>query len=646
METKSIDNKLIKLREILIRKKLDVLIVPHSDAHDNEYLASSDERISFISGFKGSNALCLITKDEALCWTDGRYYISCEKELLPGWKMMKMERGELNSRQYIKEKLSSTSIIGIDYSLISNDFFNIFKSQLPDYTFINDSPNSVDELWGEEKPSYLKDKVFIHDVKFSGASCLQKYERVYNTFLKSSSYSKKNEEKKVALIIVKLDDIAWITNLRGQDIEFNPVFFSFAILYHDVEKKDFKLHLFADKNKFNTEEIQSHLSKNNISLYEYDDFYKRLTDYSDISNEPELVKELKQYIRIASSSSINQQLCEILTQKKNEGYNYYIDNEFNFVESTKYIKNDVEIKGFRDCHVRDGAALVRYFAWLENELIREKNTKLTEYDAALKSKEFRKQGKYFIGESFECISSTGANAAIIHYKPTEKECSIIDKNKVYLCDSGAQYLDGTTDTTRTLFFNTDYSDQKENLKKEKEMYTRVLLGNLAIERSSFKKNSKLSGKQFDVLARQYLWQVKEDYMHGTGHGVGHFLNVHEGPNGIGGYPGNPSFEKGVVTSNEPGYYLKDKFGIRIENIIAADECEENKDFLIFENFTMVPYEKNLLDYNLLSNDYIDYINKYHELICAKILPLLNEYEDYTAIEYLKRKTLPIAKFHV
>lgn len=249
-----------------------------------------------------------------------------------------------------------------------------------------------------------------------------------------------------------------------------------------------------------------------------------------------------------------------------------------------------------------------------------------------------------MGESFECISSSGANAAIIHYKPDENTSSIIDRSKVYLCDSGAQYLDGTTDTTRTLFFDDDIAKDTNNLKKEKEMYTRVLLGNLAIERSKFMKRWNLSGSSVDSIARHSLWHVGEDYMHGTGHGVGHFLNVHEGPNGIGGYPGNPNFVKGMVMSNEPGYYLKDHFGIRIENVIGVEEVNGSSDLLCFDNFTTVPYEKNLLDLNLLSNDYIGYINSYHERVYNDLLPLLQEYDDEQAIVYLKKKTSPIPLF--
>jgi Xaa-Pro aminopeptidase len=242
--------------------------------------------------------------------------------------------------------------------------------------------------------------------------------------------------------------------------------------------------------------------------------------------------------------------------------------------------------------------------------------------------------KNFMGESFEAISATGSNAAIIHYKPDNISSSLIKKENIYLLDSGGQYLDGTTDTTRTLhFFNP--SD------KEKEMYTRVLLGNLSIERSKILKRWNYNGGNIDALARQYLWQVGSEYLHGTGHGVGYFLNVHEGPHGIGVYTPNPSLTPGMIVTNEPGYYLKDQFGIRIENMLVVTEFGDSNQFIAFENLTIVPYERNLLDFKLLSDDFIDYINQYHKDVYEKLSPLLRD--NQLAIEYLFKKTEKITR---
>lgn len=381
MEKVQTNEKLIELRKVLKRKGLDALVIPHSDAHDNEYLASSDERVKFISNFAGSNALCLVTQSDALCWTDGRYFIACEQQLYPGWKMMKMGRGEKTLREFVKENLPKNSKIGVDFSLISNDSYNRY-AELTDYSIINDSPNSIDELWGNERPQYKKDKVIIHDVKYTGETCLEKYNRVYSTFLSKSTFSDKATAEKIAILIVKLDDIAWISNLRGQDIEFNPVFFSYAILYHDTILKSFKLHIFSDVSKFDSKEINKHLVENNITLFSYDSIFSRLSNFSDLKNveSENLVNELKQYVLIADAESANQKVFELI-KNSNDQYKFFIDS-CNFVEHTKYIKNCTEIKGMKESHIRDGAALVRYFAWLENELIKNKNTNLNEFQAA------------------------------------------------------------------------------------------------------------------------------------------------------------------------------------------------------------------------------------------------------------------------
>lgn len=630
MQNQNSNTILSLIRSKLAEFKYDAILIPHADAHDNEYLSSADERLAFVCGFTGSNGACLVTQTAALCWTDGRYFVQCEKQLFESWAMMKMGT-DPNPREYIKSSLPLGSRIAVNYNLISNEYFRLYCTQLKEYQIINDENNVIETIWGSLRPSYKSDPVTIHDLKFTGNTCSSKFELVYNTFLKKSNYQTKTSATKIAFLISKLDDIAWITNLRGQDIEFNPVFFSYAILYFNSEIKQGTLHLFSNKAKFESEQVKLHLEQNKIFIFDYNSFFSRINDQLVFNSE-----DLNQYVLIADSNSVNQNIY--LEIEKNQKYSFHFE-DFNAVEHTKYIKNETELRGFRDCHIRDGVALVRYFAWLENELLVEK-AKINEFEAAEKSRKFREEGCLFVGESFACISSIGENSAIIHYSPEKEGSAELNYKKIYLCDSGAQYLDGTTDTTRTLYF--DYEESKK-LTKEKEMYTRVLLGNLAVERINFKPKWKLTGSDIDQLARQHLWFAKEDYNHGTGHGVGHYLNVHEGPNGIGGYPGNPELEKGMVMSNEPGYYLTGDFGIRIENIIAVTESEANKEFLQFENFTVVPYETNLLDYNLLSNEIIDFINKYHERCRVQLLPLLEEYQDYIAISYLKRKTEQIPK---
>jgi Xaa-Pro aminopeptidase len=283
---------------------------------------------------------------------------------------------------------------------------------------VNDCENIVDKIW-ENKPCYSKKPVIIHEIEFSGESCAQKYKRVKNTLL---TKNKDIKDDKIALFITRLDDIAWLTNLRGSDISYNPVFFSFAILYFDGEKEH--LTLFVDQDKFNSDVHKQHLKDNNIILFSYDDVYSKLAS------------ETEGFLLIADKESMNQNIYESI--KKNMKEDQFKIIESDAVEYTKHIKTERELKGLRECNIRDGAALVNYFAWLEKEL--EKRDNLTEYEAAVKSAEFRSKQSRFMGESFAPISSTGPNAAIIHYKPDEKESSIIKKDQIYLLDSGGQYV--------------------------------------------------------------------------------------------------------------------------------------------------------------------------------------------------------------
>jgi Xaa-Pro aminopeptidase len=561
-------------------------------------------------------------------WTDGRYYIQAEKELYPTWEMRKMERGQQDLKSYIKDTFEKDSKVGIDMNMISNENFENINKVLSKkgVLLVHDQENIIDKIWSSYcKPSYSDEQVIIHELTYAGQSPLEKFKRVKEILQQEKQVWDKIKSRNFAILIVRLDDIAWLTNLRGKDIAYNPVFFSFAILYFNQEKEEEFLHLFTNKQKFDSEEIRTHLSENKIQLFDYKEIYNHLN-----LNLPS--EDLKSYFLIGDKTSLNQNLFNLV--KDNYKEDDYKIIEKDIVEYTKGTKTQREIQGFRDCNIRDGAALVKYFAWLEDQLMNKNTTDLNEYQAALQSANFRGEMDKFMGESFEAISATGSNAAIIHYKPDEKSSTIINKENIYLLDSGGQYLDGTTDTTRTLhFFNP--SD------KEKEMYTRVLLGNLSIERSKILKRWNYNGGNIDALARQYLWQVGCEYLHGTGHGVGYFLNVHEGPHGIGGYTPNPPLVPGMVVTNEPGYYLKDQFGIRIENMLVVTETGDSKEFIAFENLTIVPYERNLLDYKLLSDDFIDYINQYHREVYEKLSPLLKD--DQLAIDYLKRKTEKIAR---
>ena len=592
------DEKLCLLRILMKDKGYDAYIIPHGDQHDNEYIAEADERIKFISNFSGSNGIGLVTKDVALMWTDGRYYIQIEKELYPGWKMKKIEFGEESLSDYIYNNLSKKTKIGMDFSLFTQSRANQIKNKLFEYEFIDDKENIIDTCWGKLKPKYNCNKVLILPEEYTGKSVLDKYKEV----------DEKIEEiiepnKNYRLLINKLDDIAWLLNLRGNDIPYNPLFFSYALFYKT--SKGFSTHLFVNKEKFDSPDLKKYCTENNIQLFDYKDISKEL------ENTPEGISNI-----VDDKTTNHRMYIDIINAKKET----FLIRE-DIIENIKYIKNPIEIEGFRKANLKDSVALIKFFAWLEEELVTKNRKDLNEYEIGIKNKQVREDQENYMGESFAPICACGPNAAIIHYEQNENLHSDANKDLILLCDTGAQYKEGTTDITRTVH----YGNPTE---KEKEMYTRVLLGNLSLERIVFTRGNSLYN--LDSIPRSYLNMVGEDYKHGTSHGVGHFLNVHEGPRGKPLKPGN-------IITNEPGYYKKDSFGIRIENEVLVVEKEGN--MLGFENLTYLPYERNLIDMNLISSDFKKYIDDFHKKVFTKISPFLKN--DEKTLNYLKKKTEPL-----
>ena len=609
-------DKLHVMRVLMKERGYDAYIIPHGDQHDNEYIAESDERIKFISNFSGSNGIGLVTQDIALMWTDGRYFIQIEKELYPGWQMKKLGEGEESLTQYISKNLPKNYIIAMDYSLFTQDRAEIIKAKLIGYTFVDDKNNLIDDIWGTLKPKYGNSKVLILEEKFTGKSVLSKYkvlDMMLSTMINPKGNTKEEEEEEgekepenYRLLISCLDDIAWFLNLRGNDIPYNPLFFSYALFCR--KNGELFTQLFVNKEKFDTPEIQKYCEDNKIILFNYDEIIQ------------ELEKSDENLITFYEGGNTNHRMYETIYNLK-QGTKKRLP--FDLIEELKGIKNKVEIEGYRLANIKDSVALIKFFSWMEEELVTKNRTDLNEYQIGLKNKQVREDQENYMGESFAPICGCGANAAIIHYEQNENLHSDMNKNLIILCDTGAQYKEGTTDITRTVHYGNP-------TKKEKEMYTRVLLGNLSLERLIFKNGKKL--KDLDAVPRSYLYMVAEDYQHGTSHGVGHFLNVHEGPYGVPLSPGN-------IITNEPGYYEKDNFGIRIENEVLVVVKDKEKNLLGFENLTFIPYERNLIDMDLISNDFKKYIDNFHKQCWDKLSPLLKD--DQKALDYLKRKTAPL-----
>ncbi|KAI1001740.1 putative Xaa-Pro aminopeptidase P [Podosphaera aphanis] len=586
--------RLTQLRELMKRNKVDVYIIPSEDSHSSEYIAHCDARRAFISGFTGSAGCAVVTLDKAALATDGRYFNQASKQLDSNWLLLKYGLQDVPSWQdWTADQSQGGKVVGVDPTLISAPGAKKLSEKIKKkggQELIAVKANLVDLVWGSLRPSRPKEPVTVLSQQFSGKDMTIKLKGLRTELEK---------RKSAGFVVSLLDEIAWLFNLRGSDISYNPVFFSYASITPTTAT------LYVDSSKL-SDDTNQYLKENGVFIRPYENVFEDchvLAESLNIDYGSNQTNAAPRKFLVSNRASWA--LIQALGgEAKVEGIRSPIGD-------AKAIKNEVELAGMRACHVRDGAALIEYFSWLEHKLLVEKAV-IDEVTAADKLEQLRSKQKNYVGLSFDTISSTGPNAAIIHYSPERGICSIINPEAIYLCDSGAQYLDGTTDTTRTLHF-TEPTDM------EKKAYTLVLKGNIALDMVVFPKGA--NGYSLDILARQFLWQEGLDYRHGTGHGVGSYLNVHEGPIGIGTrtqYCDVP-FTPGNVVSNEPGYYQDGAFGVRIENVLIVREAETlhhfgDKPYLRFEHVTMVPYCRKLIDTGLLTPQERTWLNRYHETI--------------------------------
>ncbi|KAF2637659.1 putative Xaa-Pro aminopeptidase P [Massarina eburnea CBS 473.64] len=605
--------RLAELRKLMKARSIDVYMVPSEDSHQSEYIAPCDARRAFISGFTGSAGYAVVTHNKAALSTDGRYFNQAAKQLDSNWELLKQGLQDVPTiQEWTADQVEGGKVVGVDPSVVTGadarKLAERIKKKGGEYKAVDE--NLIDLVWGGERPARPSENVIVQPFKYSGKSFEDKIEDI-----------RKELEKKKSLgfVVSMLDEVAWLYNLRGNDIPYNPVFFSYAVVTPTTAT------LYVDDSKLPTE-VKEHLG-DAVTIRPYDAIFEDVTALSaELFKTQESSTEKKKFL---TSTRASWALHKAL------GGEDRVDEVRSPIGDAKAIKNEVELEGMRQCHIRDGAALSEYFAWLEDQLIN-KGATLDEVDGADKLETIRAKQHLFKGLSFDTISSTGANAAIIHYKPEKGACSIIDPKAIYLCDSGGQYQDGTTDTTRTLHFG-------EPSEIEKTAYTLVLKGNIALERVKFPKGT--TGFALDVTARQFLWAEGLDYRHGTGHGVGSFLNVHEGPIGIGTRVqfSEVPLSVGNVISDEPGYYEDGKFGIRIENMIMVKEVETkhkfgDKPYLGFEHVTLTPHCRKLVDMSLLNEDEKNFINSYHKEVWDKTHKFFEKDELTTA--WLKRETAP------
>ncbi|KAI0777354.1 Creatinase/aminopeptidase [Trametes elegans] len=599
--------RLHALRELMAKPEYNVqaVVIPTEDQHFSEYIAKCDERRAYISGFTGSAGCAIVTPKDAYLFTDGRYFLQASKQLDQNWTLMKQGLPDVPTWQdFLSKNLGNNTRIGVDPTLIAaSDADSIQKALEPKQSELVSLPQNLVDLVWPDRPPRPANKVFPLDVKYSGQSHIDKLKRVREELRKKDTK---------AIVVNMLDEVAWLFNLRGSDIDFNPVFFAYALVDHD------KARLFVNESQLEPS-VQSHLSSA-VEVHPYDTFFSYLTQLGAELNANKGSVLVSDKASLAVAQAIGKENVVVARSP---------------VTDLKAIKNDVEIEGFRRSHIRDGAALVRYFAWLEEQL--NEGKALSESQVADQLEKYRSEQDLFKGLSFPTISATGPNGAIIHYDPDPNDCATVKQEQIYLCDSGAQFLDGTTDVTRTFHFGMPTAE-------EKRAFTRVLQGHIAIDTAVFPNGT--TGYLLDPFARRPLWEDGLDYRHGTGHGVGHFLNVHEGPHGIGvriAY-NSTALRPGMTVSNEPGYYADGRFGIRIENVVVVREARTpnnfgDKGYLRFEHLSQCPIGKNLVDAALLSVKEREWLNAYHAEVQEKVAPLVEK--DARALRWLQRECSPL-----
>ncbi|KDE08101.1 X-Pro aminopeptidase [Microbotryum lychnidis-dioicae p1A1 Lamole] len=611
--------RLTELRKLMKEHNVDGYIVDSGDAHGSEYIAACDERRAWISGFTGSAGTAVVFTNEARLTTDGRYHQQAGNELSSEWTLYKHGIPEVKSWQEQLAALPPSTRIGLDPTLISvGDYHTILPTLSSESKLVPIENNLVDAIWAD-RPARPKNPVVLQEIKYAGQASTDKMEAIRKEVTKKDDASTSVPKAKTTYLVSSmLDEICWTLNLRGSDIAFNPVFFAHLVIPIDARKKPT---LFVDLEQL-PQSVYEYLDQEvKVDIEPYEDVYKFLKTVGQGLGEHEKVMMPKS-TNLALALAVGLDKCDAGSRGP--------------IVDLKAVKNDVEIEGFRQSHLRDGVALVRYFAWLEQQLDADVN--VSEYEGAQQLEKFRKELDLFKGLSFTTISSTGANASIIHYHYSEDpaQATRIRKDQIYLCDSGAQFNDGTTDTTRTLHFG-------EPSMSERRAYTRVLQGHIAIDTAVFPETT--TGYLLDAFARRPLWLDGLDYRHGTGHGVGSHINVHEGPQGIGtriAY-NEVKLRAGHVCSNEPGYYEDGKFGIRIENIVVVREASTLNQFggvkfLEMESVTQVPIATNLVLVELLSPDERDWLNTYNASVREKLTPLIKKTGDESALKWLEKET--------
>ncbi len=598
MEKKNLEY-LARLRKAMSEHGIDATVISGTDPHQSElpphHWRGREWRTGFWSG-NGTNGTAVVTADKALCWTDSRYFIQAEEQLKgTGFSMMKEDGPDaVDLIDWLTENMKAGQTVGIDGMTFSISYTQRMQQELADNDIkFNDNFPQFDYIY-PERPERPKNKLFIHDEKIVGETVNSKMERLMAEV--------KNEFANAALLSA-LDDIAWATNLRtAGDIAFSPIFV--AYLYINPSRKV----LFIDREKI-TDEVAEHLKKYSIEVEDYDkviDFVRQLPKETRLLLDPAKTSR-GLYDNVACTPVFGGSRLARL----------------------KSVKNSTMLKNLATAMEKDGVALTRFFMHVEKEFPK---GELTEVGLGKTLRDLRLADKSCVDESFAPIIGWNGHGAIVHYEATEETDATISGNGILLVDSGGQYTYGTTDITRTVALGDPTPEQRHD-------FTLVMKGHIALAMIKFPEGTR--GAQLDVLARQYLWNDGKAYYHGTGHGVGFFINCHEGPQSIRLNENPTPLEPGMITSNEPGLYLEGKYGIRCENLIVTEEWKTTEfgKFFRFDTMTLFPFDVNLFDTSMMTDEEIEWVNSYHDMVRSRLTPLLSGEE----AKWLEEKTRHISK---
>lgn len=567
------------LRDLMRSKHIDAVIIPGTDPHQSEYPSEHWKFRDYVSGFTGSNGTAVVTLDDAGLWTDSRYFLQAAEQLEGSGFTLRKENipGEPTVLEWLGEVLDEDAVVGVDgrlFSLIEANRIEMFCAQ-NGFMFAPDF-RAAEAIW-TDRPARPMNPVFVHDEALAGEDVDSKISRVVDALDAADADG---------LLITALDEIAWLLNLRGSDVDYTPVVIAFAYVSEDERV------LFIDSEKV-TSEVKNHLKKYGVKIKDYDDIEKflgKISSTATVMVDPNRVSDALGQAMICNKTYMASPVIAL-----------------------KGVKNECQIAGFRQAMLYDGAAMVRMMMWLEQNVA----NGITEMDVDRRLQHERAAYASNRGDSFHMIAGYKDHGAIVHYEATDESAYTLAPEGLLLIDTGGQYLEGTTDITRTISLGNPTAAEKHD-------YTLILKGHLALARAVFPKGT--MGVQLDVLARGPLWNEGMTYLHGTGHGVGHFLGCHEGPQSIR-MEANPTpLELGMVTSNEPGIYKTGEYGIRTENLllcVPACSNEEWGEFYKFESLTLFPYDTTLMDMDMLSREEVKQINDYHSMVCERLRPLLN-----------------------